>query len=144
MSASGSFYPDGSGDSTITSGASATMTIDDKSGGLAVLGYMRQHLLMTQTEARDAKERLAYFARMEGFTLQAVYVEHLETWPTAFEALVADAMQDSVSRVLLPSMLHFAVLGPPAMIRQHFERITRTQVLAVPEVVSYRAGVAAS
>ncbi|QNE19697.1 hypothetical protein F1D05_19435 [Kribbella qitaiheensis] len=143
MNDSDSFYPDGSGDSTITSGVSETTTADERDG-LVVIGYMRQHLLMTQTEARYAKERLAYFARVEGFTLGTLYVEQIETWPAAFEALVADAMQDSVSAVLLPSMLHFSVLGPPPMIKRHFERLTKTRVLAVPEVVSYRAGVTAS
>jgi hypothetical protein len=143
VNASGSFYPDGSGDSTITSGVSATTTASENDA-LVVLGYMRQHLLMTQTEARYAQERLAYFARVEDFALGTVYVEQIETWPAAFEALVADAMHDSVSGVLLPSMLHFSVLGPPPMIQRHFERLTQTRVFAVPEVVSYRAGVAAS
>ncbi len=143
MNASESFYPDGSPDSTITSGVSATK-IDDENGGLVVLGYIRQHLLMTLTEVRYAKERLAYFAQQQGFRLGSVYVEQIETWPTAFEALLADAMRDSVRGVLVPSMLHFAVLGSPATIKGHFEHLTGTRVFAVPEMVSYRAGVAAS
>lgn len=108
------------------------------------LGYLRKHLLMTETEVRYAKERLAYFAQEEGLQLDKVYVEKVETWPAAFEALVGAAVSDEVSAVLLPSMLHFAVLGPPAAIKQHFECITSTRVLAVPEVVSYRPGEAAS
>lgn len=143
MTSSDSFYPDGSRDSTITSGVSATTT-DESERGSVVLGYIRQHLLMTQTEVRYAKERLSYFAETQGFTLGGVYVEQIETWPMAFELLVAHAMRKGVGGVLLPSMLHFAVLGPPKSVKEHFEHVTGTRVYAVPELVSYRAGVAAS
>jgi hypothetical protein len=34
-----------------------------------LLGYVRKHLLMTETELTDAKERLAPFAELEGFAL---------------------------------------------------------------------------
>jgi hypothetical protein len=91
-----------------------------------------------------AKDRLAYFAQVEGFQLDKVYVEEVETWPAAFEALVEEAVSDGLSAVLIPSMLHFAVLGPPADIKKHFEHVTRTRVLTVPELVSYRPGEAAS
>jgi hypothetical protein len=99
---------------------------------------------MTEVEVCDAKERLAYFAERNGLQLDHVFVEELETWPTAFEALVEAALSDDLSVVLVPSMLHFAVLGPPPNIKQHFEHITRTRVIAVPELVSYRPGDAAS
>jgi hypothetical protein len=108
------------------------------------VGYLRKHLLMTETDVRYAKERLAYFAPIAGLHLERVYVEELETWPTAFEALVEAAVSDELTAVLLPSMLHFAVLGPPASIKQYFEHLTHTRVLAVQELVSYRPGEAAS
>lgn len=142
MSASDSFYPDGSRDSTITSGVSGTRRADN--GGPVVIGYIRQHLLMTQTEVRYAKEQLAYFADEQSLMLGEVYVEEIETWPAAFEALIEDAMRDDVGGVLLPSMLHFAVLGTSAKVKKHFEYLTGARVYAVAELVSYRTGVAAS
>jgi hypothetical protein len=108
------------------------------------VAYLRKHLLMNESEVLYAKERLAYFARVEGLQLDNVFVEEVETWPAAFEALVEAALSDELSVVLLPSMLHFAVLGPSADIKQHFEYITRTRVLAVSELMSYRPGEAAS
>ncbi|MEV8376189.1 hypothetical protein AB0P21_25840 [Kribbella sp. NPDC056861] len=93
------------------------------------LGYLRKHLLMTESELSEAEGRLAHFAQVRGFRLQQIYVEELETWPAAFEALIEAAGTDGLSAVLLPSMLHFAVLGPPAEIKQYFEQLTGTRVL---------------
>jgi hypothetical protein len=118
------------------------MKTDDEAP--ACPGYLRKHLLMTGAEVRDAKERLAYLAGVEGFKLDEVYIEEIETWPAAFERLVDAAASDELNAVLLPSMLHFAVLGPHADIKRYFEHLTRTRVLAVSELVSYRSGEATS
>jgi hypothetical protein len=132
-----------SGSDSMTASAIGGMMADG-SKRLRALGYLRKHLLMTETEVRYAKERLIYFAQVAGFQLDTVYVEDVETWPAAFEALVEAATSDELSAVLLPSMLHFAVLGPPANIKKHFEHITRTRVLTVPELVSHSPGEVAS
>jgi hypothetical protein len=134
--------PLGGRDSTIVCVVGATTGHDDKP--MRALGYLCKHLLMAETEVVYAKERLGYFAQVEGFQLDKVYVEEVETWPAAFEALVEAAISDELSAVLLPSMLHFAVLGQPADIKKHFEHITRTRVLTVPELVTYRPGEAVS
>jgi hypothetical protein len=94
-----------------------------------LLGYLRKHLLMSETELEDAKERLAYFAEIEGFTMGAIYVEEIATVSAAFEALVDAVNRHEVSAVVLPSMLHFAVLGAPASIKGHFEHCTGARVL---------------
>lgn len=94
-----------------------------------VLGYLRKHLLMTEDELDDIRERLAYFAREEGFAMGTVYVEEIETSPAAFEALVNAANSYEISAVVLPSMLHFAVLGAPASIKEHFEHLTGARVM---------------
>jgi hypothetical protein len=94
-----------------------------------LLCYLRKHLLMTETELTDAKERLARFAELEGFALGTVYVELLETVPAAFDALVEAVSRYEVAAVVIPSMLHFAVLSAPATIKDHFEYITGARVL---------------
>ncbi|MGC4943650.1 hypothetical protein [Kribbella sp. DT2] len=58
-----------------------------------------------------------------------MFVEEIETSPAAFEALIAAVEQLGASRVVLPSPLHFAVLGPPGAVRYHFERLTGAQVV---------------
>ncbi|MFB6724219.1 hypothetical protein ACFCV3_28840 [Kribbella sp. NPDC056345] len=93
-----------------------------------VLGYIRQHLLMTEMELFDAKNRLARLAIAEGFTLGTVFVEKREASPAAFEALVQAIDHDRATAVLLPSMLLFAVLGAPLAVRLTFERATGAQV----------------
>jgi hypothetical protein len=94
-----------------------------------LLGYVRRHLLMTDAELDDTKERLAYFAAVEGFALGAVYVEQLETLPAAFEALVEAVHRLEVTAVVIPSMLHFAILSAPAAIKDRFEHATGARVL---------------
>jgi hypothetical protein len=94
-----------------------------------ILGYARKHLLMTEDELRDMKERLEYFARVEGYVLGTVYVEDVETSPAAFQTLVEAVHRYKATAVVLPSMLHFAVLGAPASIKGHFEHLTGAQVM---------------
>ncbi len=106
----------------------ATMTEVDHTKPL-LLGYVRMHLLMTDNELADAKERLAYFAAVEGFSLGTVYVEQVDTAPAAFEALVESVNRYGVTAVVIPSMLHFAVLSSPAAIKDHFEKATGARVL---------------
>jgi hypothetical protein len=93
-----------------------------------VLGYIRQHLLMTEDELVGVKERLAYYATAEGFTMGTVFVEQRESTPAAFEALVQAIGHHQATAVVLPSMLHFAVLGAPLAVKLTFERATGAQV----------------
>jgi hypothetical protein len=94
-----------------------------------LLGYLRMHLLMSDDELADAKDRLERFADLEGFTLGTVYVEHLETSPAAFEALVEAVNRYEATAVVVPSMLHFALLSAPAAIKDRFEHMTGARVL---------------
>jgi hypothetical protein len=94
-----------------------------------ILGYLRKHLLMTEEELADTTERLAHFAQIEGFALGTVYVEQVDTAPAAFQALVEAANRDEVTAVVVPSMLHFAVLSAPATIKQRFEHLTGARVV---------------
>lgn len=94
-----------------------------------LLGYIRRHLLMTDTELDDTKERLRFFAEIEGFALGTVYVEHLETSPAACEALVEAVNRHEVAAVVVPSMLHLALLSAPAAIKDRFEHLTGARVL---------------
>jgi hypothetical protein len=94
-----------------------------------LLGYIRRHLLMTDIELDDTKERLAYFAKVEGFTLGTVYVEQLETAPAAFEALVDAVNRYEVTAVVVPTMLHLAILSAPAAIKDRFEHATGARIM---------------
>jgi hypothetical protein len=103
-----------------------------------LLGYIRRHLLMTDAELDDARERLGLFAEIEGFTLGTVYVEHFETTPAAFEALVEAVNRYEVTAVVVPSMLHFALLSAPAAIKDRFEHITGARVMVAAESFQVR------
>lgn len=105
---------------------------------------MRKHLLMFESEANRTRERLEYFANEAGYELAAVFIEEIQTWPAAFERLVHAVARDKVTIVILPSMLHFAVLGSPNNVKEYFEAATGAQVITTLDVVSYDPGEAVS
>lgn len=109
------------------------MTDADRTKPLA-LGYIRQHLLMTQDELNDVKVQFVHHAASEGFTMTTVFVEQRESMPAAFEALVQAIREHQAAAVVLPSMLHFAVLGPPLAVKLTFERATGAHVLVASPV----------
>ena len=59
----------------------------------------------------------------------SVYVEQSGMWPAAFEALIEAVNRYEVRAVVLPSLLHFAVLDPPRDIKGMFERATSARVM---------------
>jgi hypothetical protein len=106
--------------------------------------YMRKHLLMFDSEVNRTKARLAYFADQADLELAAVFVEELETWPSAFERLVEAVILDKVEVVLLPNLWHFAVLGTPGEVKSHFEATSGARVVTVLDLMSYEPGEAMS
>ncbi|MEV8376429.1 hypothetical protein AB0P21_27045 [Kribbella sp. NPDC056861] len=106
--------------------------------------YLRKHLLMVDSELSRAEERLAYFAEATGLELAAVFVEDIETAPAAFERFIRAVVLDKVEVVLLPSLLHLAVLGAPTHIKDNFEAATGAKVLTTLDAVSYEPGEAVS
>lgn len=94
-----------------------------------LVGYVRRGLLRDDCEIEAVKRRLAEFAFDEGFTMGETYVEQLGRWPAAFAALMDAASRDEVAAVVLPSLLHFAVLGVRGDTRRLFEQTTGARVL---------------
>jgi hypothetical protein len=94
-----------------------------------LLGYVRRDLLVTDGQVNQIERQMAVFAKAEGFSMGFTYVEKPGTWPTAFEALIESVSRYEVTAVVLPSMLHFAVLGAPLNIKEMFERATGARVL---------------
>ncbi len=102
-------------------------------------GYLRLHLLMTETELTDTKERLHYFAQCEGYSLGTVFVEQDHTVPAGFEALIAAVKHYDARAVVVPSLQHLAVLGTPPALRAYVQSVTGVPVLvAEPNPMSPR------
>jgi len=93
--------------------------------------YLRKSLLTVESEVNRTKERIDQFAKTSGYELAAVFVEEDGTWPypVAFERLIQAIFQDRVAVVIVPSLLHFAGLGPFSSFRAHFEAATRARVV---------------
>jgi hypothetical protein len=94
-----------------------------------LLGYVRAHLLMTESELGDVKQDLADFAAREGYTLGRVYVERIDRAPAAFQTLVDDVRRQEVKAVVVPGLHHLAVLGVPTALKDHLEYYTGVRVL---------------
>lgn len=61
--------------------------------------------------------------------MATIFTEEVETSPSAFEALIDAVIRDEVTAVVIPSMLHLAILSAPAAIKAHFEHATGARVM---------------
>jgi hypothetical protein len=66
------------------------------------VGYIRIHLLMTEQELDDTKERLAHFAATRGYHLSAVFAERPDSVPAAFIELITAVNRYRADAVVLP------------------------------------------
>ncbi|WP_232828080.1 hypothetical protein [Kribbella monticola] len=96
-----------------------------------LLGYVRRDLLVTDGQVGELERQMTKFAQKEGFSMGFTYVEKPGTQPAAFEALFESVKRYEVTAVVLPSLLHFAVLGASHDIRDSFERATGARVLVL-------------
>lgn len=98
-----------------------------------LLGYLSRHLLISDADFAMTLDQLDHFAKSQDYALAAVYVEQAETAPAAFEALVDAVNRGEVGAVVLPSILHFAVLGAPTRFKAYFEHATGARVLVATQ-----------
>jgi hypothetical protein len=94
-----------------------------------LLGYVLKHLLMTNDELAETKERLEQFASVEGFAMGTIYVEGSATTPAAFEALIEAVNRYQVTAVVVPSLLHLVALASTHNVKDTFERATGARVM---------------
>lgn len=93
------------------------------------LGYLRAHLLMTETELAKAKTELAGYAEREGFRLGRVFVEQPDTVPEAFRELIDELVREEPDVIVTPNALHLAVLGLPPRVMSMVYATTGVEVL---------------
>jgi hypothetical protein len=94
-----------------------------------LLGYILKHLLMTNNELAETKERLEAFAQLEGFAMGTIYVEDSATTPAAFEALIKAVDRYEVTAVVVPGLIHFVALASTHDVKATFERATGARVM---------------
>jgi hypothetical protein len=96
-----------------------------------LLGYICRGLLASDDELDDAELATAEFADVNGFLLGHTYVEEAQGVPLAFGALVESLSTSGGDAVVLPGLLHFAVLGPRHDLKKLVERATGVRVLVM-------------
>jgi hypothetical protein len=87
------------------------------------------HTLPTDSELSRLKRDIAEFATACGFILLMTFVEESETTPAAFGELVQNVWRDGVKTVIVPSVVHLAALGNPAVMKAHLEHHIGGKVL---------------
>ncbi len=100
------------------------------------VGYIRVHLLMTAEELTDTEQRLAHLAKRHGYRLEAVFTERPESIPAAFIELITAVNRYDADAVVLPSVMHLAVLGLPPQVIHHLEATTGVKVLIADDPVT--------
>jgi hypothetical protein len=93
-----------------------------------VLGYVREHLLITPGEVDQTKAALNEFAESQGFLLGTVYVEKPHTEPVQFQALMVAIERYAVKHVVVPSLAHVQPLDAPSN-KDHLEHHSSATVL---------------
>ncbi|MGW5188952.1 hypothetical protein ACWEOO_06840 [Kribbella sp. NPDC004138] len=94
--------------------------------------YMCGPLLICQPEVTRTRQLLTAYAASAGLELAAIFVEEDWLCLSAFERLLQATIRDKVEIILLPSMLHFSVLGSPRSIKPSFEAVTGARVVTMP------------
>jgi hypothetical protein len=93
--------------------------------------YLCVPLLICQPQVARSRERLATYAVDAGLELAAAFIEEDWLCLSAFERLFQATIRDKVEVILLPSMLHFTVLGSPRSIKSSFEVVTGARVVTI-------------
>lgn len=96
-----------------------------------LLGYICRGLLTSDAEVDDAELAMVDFAHANGFLLAHTYVEEAAGTPVALGALVDVLSTSGGDAVVLPGLMHLAILGPRHDMKMLFERATGVQVLVM-------------
>lgn len=94
------------------------------------LGYIREgRRTMSEEELARATCMLREFAEDEGYALGTVYVARIERTPSAFEALLATAIRDEATAIVVPGFEHLQLIGSAQELAEHMAKTTGARVL---------------
>ncbi|MGW6195382.1 hypothetical protein ACWF0M_04455 [Kribbella sp. NPDC055110] len=94
---------------------------------LPVIGYINAQLV-SDADLDELLPGLAAWARGRESVLVGVHVEHADSAPDAFRALIEQAGRQRIRIVVLPSLLHLSSLGPPVVLKRHLEHLLAGEV----------------
>jgi hypothetical protein len=80
-----------------------------------VAGYLREHLLMDAAERELARQEIVTAAGEHGLSIDAIFIECLESTPAAFASMVERLQASEGAVVIIPGAHHFAGLGDHPM-----------------------------
>lgn len=104
-------------------------SLDEELDKPMLLGYIRRDLVATAAEVQKLERQMSLFAQSAGFSMGFVFIDEPDIWPAVFETLIEALRRHRITAVVLPSLLHLAVLGATHDIKGTLERATGTRVL---------------
>jgi len=94
------------------------------------VGYLRQYQSMTHSQLVQAEAQIAGLAAQHGLHLRKLFVEHLATDPSAFDALLKRVKRHRIPVVLVLTHAHLSAVGGEEIKEQRLRRETGAHVLA--------------
>ncbi len=99
-----------------------------------VAGYFREHMLMTASETEQARKQLASTAKSHGVDIDAIFIEHLETAPDAFAAMIGKLQTSGQNILFIPGAHHLAGLGNHPIVVLEALKCDGVEVIFAPHV----------
>lgn len=88
---------------------------------MSTFGYFKKHFMMTDQEIAAMREIIVACAASRGRTLDALYIDEIETTPRQLHACLIESWANDDRVLIIPSLLHFAGEGDPRRLRAHLE-----------------------
>ncbi|QNE18875.1 hypothetical protein F1D05_14365 [Kribbella qitaiheensis] len=88
---------------------------------MKTIGYFKKSFLMTSREIAQMRQLIANCAAAHDRTLDALYIDEIDTAPVELFACITDAMEHDDMMLIIPNLLHLAGEGDPHRLRMHLE-----------------------
>lgn len=100
---------------------------------MSTFGYFKKSFLMTSQEVAAMREVIVACAVSHNRTLDALYIDEIETAPRQLYACLMDSWAHDERVLIIPSLLHFAGEGDPRELRAHLEGNGFSVLIAQPQ-----------
>jgi hypothetical protein len=99
-----------------------------------VAGYFREHMLMDAAEMDRARRGMVSVAKSRGLDIDAIFIEHLETAPEAFAAMIEKLQASGPKVLIIPGAHHLAGLGNHPLVVLQALKCGGVEVIFAPHV----------
>lgn len=99
----------------------SVMELDRRAGPLQAFGYLQERFVPSIVQRRTALRSIRHCAKSHNLGLTAVFVDEIETAPEELFELMARLPEVGKCALIMPSLLHLAILGHPLDVRKSLQ-----------------------